>query len=274
VDEADLEALRVIPDPLERARRANLAMPEVEQIRNDAITEASHGTPPATIADTLGISRARISQILKGGPGPERAFWGASAGRITVALGEKPEAGRQPGSAGILVAVEDLCAYTMLSAFAAESGITASQEAIPAPGFVSLNRAGLIVICGPRLSPMIGQILESDQVLAFGHDAGGWFITDRRTATTWRSPMNQEENSDIAYLGRLSRPDGQGTFLYIAGIHAAGAPGVIHYLSSNLDQAWQRVRDRRFSALIRCTFEKNPFRITGSELLTDFYEGS
>ena len=275
MDEADLEALRAIPGPLERARRANLAMPGVEQIRNDAIAEASHSTPPATIADTLGISRARISQILKGGPGPERAFWGADGGRLTVALGGKTEAAKKAsGQPGPVVAVEDFAAYEALQASAAALGIQTRHEVIAPPGLVDLNRGGLVVICGPRLSPLVAQVLASDRALAFGCDDTGWFLQDRRAGRAWRSPSDSGEAADIAYVGRLPRPDGLGTFLYVAGIHAAGAGGVVNFLAGNLETAWQKVRDRRFSALVRCTFDPDTRDITGSELLTDFYEGS
>jgi hypothetical protein len=33
---------------------------------------------------------------------------------------------------------------------------------IPPPGLVDLNRDNLVVICGPRLSPIIAQVLASD----------------------------------------------------------------------------------------------------------------
>ena len=37
--------------------------------------------------------------------------------------------------------------------------------------------------------------------------------------------MDNGEMCDFGYLGRLPRPDGRGTFLYIGGIHAAGTSG-------------------------------------------------
>ena len=160
----------------------------------------------------------------------------------------------------------------MLRASAAEMGIETCHEVIPPPGFVDLNRPGLVVICGPRLSPLIGQILASDRVPGFARDDDGWFLEDRKTGKTWRSPMDSGEPSDIAYLGRLPRPDGRGTFVCIAGIHAAGAPGAVHYLARALAQVWQQVRDRRFSALVRCTFDPETREVIASDLLAGPYE--
>jgi hypothetical protein len=277
VDDVDVAALRDIADPLTRARRAHLAIPVVEQIRNEAISEANlSGVTQAAIGSALGITAARVSQILKGGPGPERAFWGADGGRLTVALGGKTEAAKNAsGTPGPVVAVEDFAAYEALQASVASLGIETRYEVIPPPGLVNLNRAGLVVICGPRLSPLVAQVLASDRALAFACDDGGcWAIEDRRSGTKWQSPSDSGEPADIAYLGRLPRPDGLGTFIYIAGIHAAGAGGVVHLLAGELDQAWQRVRDHRFSVLIRCTYDPRTREITGSELLTDFYEGN
>lgn len=272
----DLAALQDIADPLERARRAHQALADAEQIRNSAIAEANlGGTSQVVIAEALGISRQRVSQILKGGPGPERAFWGVDGGRLTVAVGGKTEGAKQAsGGLGPVVAVEDLAAYEMLRASAAEMGIETCYEVIPQPGFVDLNRPGLVVICGPRLSPLVGQILASDRAIGFTHDNAGWFLEDRKTGKAWRSPMDSGQPSDIAYLGRLPRPDNRGTFIYIAGIHAAGAPGAVHYLAGALEKVWKQVRDRRFSALVRCTFDPETREVTASELFAGPYEGN
>ena len=37
----------------------------------------------------------------------------------------------------------------------------------------NLNRDNLVVICGPRLSPIIAQVLASDPNLGFAHDDQG-----------------------------------------------------------------------------------------------------
>lgn len=275
MDDTEITGIRDITDPLLRARRAHQALPVLEQLRNEAIAEANTaGVTQAAIAEALSITAARVSQILKGGPGPERGFWAADAGRVTVALGGKTEAPKTAsGPAGPVVALEDMAAYEALRASVSELGIEARHEIIPPPGFLDLNRPGLVVICGPRLSPMVGQMLASDRNITFGCAAGAWYLADQRAGETYRSPIDGGEDADIAYLGRLPRPDGQGAFVYIAGIHAVGAAGAVHYLAGNLAGIWQRVRDRRFSALVRCTFAPGTREITGSELIAGPYEG-
>lgn len=269
----DLSALRGVADPIDRARRARQASREVEQIRTDAIGEAArNGMSQAAIGDALGVTRARISQILKGGPGPERAFWGADEGAITVSAGRKLEAGKPAAKAGPAVAVEDIAAFEMLREHVAALDLSVTLEYIEPPGIVNLNRAGLVVICGPRLSPIVGQVLASDRALGFACDGTGWSLKDHQTGRTYRSPMDDGENVDIAYLGRLPRPDGRGTFVYMAGIHAPGEAGAVHYLTTELDQVWQQVRDHRFSTLIRSVHDpENHNRIISSERITDFY---
>jgi transcriptional regulator with XRE-family HTH domain len=270
----DLAALRRIPGALERARRAHLAIPQLEQIRKDAIAEARDGgETQAAIGAELGISRQAISKLLQGGPGPERAFWGAADGKLTIAVGGKTEAPKMAaGQPGPVVAVEDFAAFEMLRGSVQELGISAKREVIGANGFVNLNRPGLVVICGPRLSPMVGQLLASDRNLGFAcDDTACWYLKDRKTGCAYRSPMDEGDASDIAYLGRLPRPDGMGTFLYMAGIHAPGAAGAVHYLANELDEVWQQVRDRRFSALIRCQFDPATRDVITSERITDFY---
>src|SRR5262249_42738982 len=146
-------------------------------------------------------------------------------------------------------------------------------EEIPPPGLIDLNRDGLVVICGPRLSPLVAQVLAADQTLVFGHDSDGWFIEDRRTGTVYRSPMDLTgAHSDIGYLGRLRRPDGRGTFTYMAGIHAAGAAGVVDWITGagGLTELWRETRERRFSTLVRCTFDPATRHVTSSERIVPF----
>jgi hypothetical protein len=76
---------------------------------------------------------------------------------------------------------------------------------------------------------------------------------------------------DVGYLGRLLRPDGRGTFLYIAGIHASGAAGVVHFLRRYLADLYRDVRTRRFSTLIRCGFNPESRQILSSECVTPIY---
>jgi hypothetical protein len=144
-------------------------------------------------------------------------------------------------------------------------------EVIGPPGLVNLNRDNLVVICGPRLSPIIAQVLASDPNLGFAQDERGWFLVDHATGTTYRSPRDDGEPADYAYLGRLPRIDGRGTFLYFAGIHAPGNSGAMHYLEGHLEELYGEVRTGRFSTIIACRFDPDTRQVTSSERVTPLY---
>ncbi|MCA1222182.1 sigma-70 family RNA polymerase sigma factor [Streptomyces sp. 8L] len=277
-----LSQLKELSDPLERARAAHALVGEVQDygnefqaVRNEAMNETLRvGRLNSTqLASELGISKGRVSQLAKGAP-PERLFLGS--GKIVVALAEKLEDGKlQDGRdkrvQGPVIATEDVQTYEHLRELAEEVGLEASFERIPLGGNVRLNRNNLVVICGPRLSPLIEQILEGDPHLRFDKDQDGWHLVDRTTGQVYRSPMGRGDNGDIAYFGRLPRPDGQGTFLYIAGIHARGSGGVIHWLNKELANVHRELKAKRFSTLIASRFDSQNLEITESERITPFY---
>ncbi len=145
-------------------------------------------------------------------------------------------------------------------------------EVIQPPGMINLNRDDLVVICGPRLSPLIAQVLESDSNIAFDRDERGWFLVDRNENKVYRSPMDEGTPSDYAYLGKLPRLDGRGNFLYIAGIHAVGAAGVVHFLDGHVSELYREVKDARFSAIVHCTFDEDTRKIRTSKVATPIYK--
>ena len=277
-----LSQLKELPDPLDRAKAAHTLVGRVQDygnefqvVRNEAMNETLRvGQLNSTqLAAELGISKGRVSQLAKGAP-PERLFLGS--GKVTVALAEKLEDGKlQDGRnkpvQGPVIATEDVQTYERLRELADDVGLETAFERIPLGGNVRLNRNNLIVICGPRLSPLIEQILEGDPHLRFGKDDDGWYLVDRNTGEVYRSPMDQGENGDIAYFGRLPRPDGQGTFLYVAGIHARGSGGVIHWLTNELANVHRELKARRFSVLISSRFDPETLEITESAPITPFY---
>lgn len=275
MDLADEAAsLAAIDDPMDRARTAGqriddhqAAIAELSHVRREALDELlSSGHTQTAIANALGMTRARIGQLLSSGPRPERGFLGT--GTLTVALGGKLEAGKE--KPGPVVSAEAFSAYERLVELARTLGLSTEYEVIPPPGMVTLNRTNLIVMCGPRLSPLVAQILESDANLAFDKDAEGWHLVDRVAGKVYRSPLDKGELADYAYIGRLPRPDGRGAFLYMAGIHAVGSSGAAHYLESNLAELHREVRSRRFSMVVRCEFDED-HRITASEKVSPIY---
>ena len=275
MDLADEAAsLVTIEDPMDRARMAGqriddhqAAITELSRVRRDALDELlSSGYTQTAIANSLGMTRARIGQLLSSGPRPERGFLGSGA--LTVALGGKLEAGKE--RPGPVVSAEAFGAYERLAELARTLGLSSEYEVIPPPGMVTLNRTNLIVMCGPRLSPLVAQVLESDTNVAFDTDADGWHLIDKVASKVFRSPLDKGELADYAYIGRLPRPDGRGTFLYMAGIHAVGSSGAAHFLEGNLAELHREVRSRRFSMIVRCEFDEN-HRITASERVSPIY---
>ena len=79
-----------------------------------------------------------------------------------------------------VVAQEDFAAYNLLADLARDLQLEATAEYIPLGGELDLNRDNLIVICGPRLSPVVREVLQSDPVLGFDQDdaAGCWLFQD------------------------------------------------------------------------------------------------
>jgi hypothetical protein len=221
----------------------------------------------AQLAEHLGMTRARVGQLLAAGPRSEGLFLGN--GTLTVALGAKQEADKAQPSP--VVSQEGFQAYERLCELARSLGLDANYEVIPPPGLVDLNRDNLVVICGPRLSPIIAQVLASDPNLGFAHDDHGWQLVDHATGTTYRSPRDDGEPADYAYLGRLPRIDGRGTFLYFAGIHAPGNSGAMHYLEGHLEELYGEVRTGRFSTIISCRFDPDTRQILSSERVTPLY---
>lgn len=270
-------AIAELGDPLEKTVRAHQLVTEQQEIITELLrirregVEAliDSGMSQSEIGRHLDISRQAVAKLIKNSPPPERAFFGT--GMLTIAVGEKMEAEKDHGKPGPAVATEDLAAYHILSELARDLKLTTAYETVKPPGMIDLNRDNLVVICGPRLSPMVAQILAGDQNISFTRDKDGWFLEDRPTHTVHRSPMDRGENSDYAYLGRLPRPDGRGTFVYIAGIHAVGATGVTHWLTNNLSEVYSEIGRRRFSTIIKCTFNPSPLQIVDSERVSPLY---
>ncbi|MEV5395499.1 sigma factor-like helix-turn-helix DNA-binding protein [Streptomyces cellulosae] len=274
----DMERVSGIGDPVDRAKAAIDLMAtyqgwvlELSRIRREAIEEAqASGMTQAEIATRLGVSRGRVGQLASAGPPPERAFFGTDL--VTVSLGGKYEAGKAPEqNPSEVVTREDLDNFEHLRKLLSGMKLDAKYEVIPPTGIVNLNRDNHVVVCGPRLSPIVAQVLEGDDNLRFEKD-DVWHLVDQRTGKTYRSPQDEDGSAgDFGYLGRLPRLDGRGTFLYIAGIHAIGANGVVHFLEHNLAELYREVRTKRFSTLIACRYNPDTLEVTESRRVTPLY---
>lgn len=268
----EIDELEAVEDPIERARRINslidehqLAIAELSRARREIFESLlQEGKTQQQIAEALGMSRSRISQLLSAGVRPERALLGN--GRLTVAIGGKHETGRRDGQPLAVLSAEALAAYDRIAELARSVGLGAEYEIVPPPGMVQLNRANLVVLTSPRLLPFVGQVLESDEHYGFAVDQQGWYLIDKDSGTEYRSPSDQGEPADYAYIGRLPRPDGKGTFLYLAGIHGPGTAGAAFYLEAHLQELYREVKTRRWSALVSCEFDPGSRQILKAEL--------
>jgi hypothetical protein len=272
----DAQDIAAIKDPGERARAVNqlideyqAAIAELSDLRRETLRELlASGMPQMAIADMLGISKSRVSQLLSAGSRPERAFLGT--GTVTVAVGGKLEAGK--AAPGAVVSSESFGGYEVLADLARSVGLEVAYEVVPPPGHIHLNRPNLIVLAGPRLLPFINQVLEADRHLGFLNDQHGWYLVDKNTGIQYRSPIDRSDPGDYAYVGRLPRPDGKGTFLYLAGIHAPGNLGAAHYIADNLAELHRELKTRRFSMLISCQFDPaDRKKILSTDRLTPLY---
>ncbi len=272
----DAQDVATIKDPAARAAAANrlideyqAAINELSDLRRETLRELlASGMAQMAIADLLGISKSRVSQLLSAGSRPERAFLGT--GTVTVAVGGKLEAGK--ADPGAVVSSESFSSYEVLASLARSVGLDVTYELVPPPGNVHLNRANLIVMGGPRLLPFLAQVMEADRHLGFCNDERGWSLADKNTGTQYRSPIDSGDTGDYAYLGRLPRPDGAGTFLYLAGIHAPGVLGAAHYVADNIAELHRELKTRRFSVLISCQFDPaDRERILSTDRLTPLY---
>ncbi len=269
-----LHALGSISDSATRARVASdlashlqASMTEISRVRREALDELiSRGLTHAEIAAQIGTTRARVGQLLSSGPRPERAFLGS--GPITVAIGGKLEKGRADAQEQAVVSAEASKAYEVFATLAASLNLQAQMEIVPPPGHVDLNRSNLVVLTSPRLLPFVSQVLASDPRYGFDRDSKGLLLVDRQEGTQFRAPQDETgEPCDYAYLGRLPRPDGKGTFLYLAGVHAPGTWGAARYLSDHLDDLYRDLKLKRFSMLVKVEYDRETCQPTAvSEL--------
>ncbi|MGW6408966.1 sigma factor-like helix-turn-helix DNA-binding protein [Streptomyces vinaceus] len=275
---AEMQQVAAVVAPVERAKAAIDLMAdyqgrvvELSRIRREAIEEAAAaGMSQSEIAALLGVSRGRVGQLASQGPPPERAFFGTDL--MTISLGGKYEGGKSESeNPGEVVAREDLGNFEHLRKLLATLKLDAQYEVIPPSGIVNLNRDNHVVVCGPRLSPIVAQVLEGDDFLRFEKDRA-WHLVDLTTDERYRSPMDEDGTaSDFGYLARLPRLDGRGTFLYAAGIHAIGANGVVHYLENHLADLYREVRTNRFSTLISCRYDPKTLEVLESKRVTPIY---
>jgi len=267
------EEIANIADPAERARAAGellaehqTAVTRLARIRRRAVAELrAAGLSYAEVGQKLGLTRGRIAQLKSSTV--EEEFFGGSLVTIATPLRETT-AGRP------LVAQEDVEAAMVLTRFLDAADVATSLQHVSPAGELDLSPAALVAICGPKSSPVVQQLIAADPAFEFSADAEGrWHIIDRSSGQTYSSAIDEdpEADRDVAYVARLPRPDGAASVLVVAGVHAIGSLGAVHYLTtmSNLRELHRAVADRPFSMVIESQFQRSPLRTIAAKAKTD-----
>jgi hypothetical protein len=273
---AEVKRIAALQDPFAVLRAATRRMAqsqrevtELARLRRRVIQDLhAGGLSYAQIADAAGLSRGRIHQLRHAGPAPEGAFLGI--GQVRIATPLKQEArGARP-----VVAVEDFTAAQRLADLARAIQLEVKFEHIPLDGSIDLKRPNLIIICGPRLSHDVADVLARDPVLRFEQAPDGpWTLRDLKTGEQYRSGSDSTPARpwDAAYLGRLPRPDEEGSVLIFTGIHPPGTLGVVHLLASELTNLYEQVGTGAFSVLLGVEYDPASHEPINVQFLTPLY---
>lgn len=264
-------------DHLERVRKAARKMTEDQRERDDAIIAAvKSGESQADVARAADITRQRVGQIAAGvAAGPERALLAPEAGgTFTIAVVQKQDQdSKQP-----VIGSTTRRALDSLKDTAQSLGISTEEEEIGPPGVINLNRSNLAVMMGPRTSALIAMALSADPAIRWREDERGkWYITDTRTGTDYHSDYDDGwhsgpggERACFAHIGRVRRPDGRGTFLYLGGAHSPGTAGAVSYFTREMPALWEQARKSAWSAVVRAVTDSAGALIS-AELATPVY---
>ncbi|MFD7307653.1 hypothetical protein [Promicromonospora sp. NPDC059942] len=253
----EFEDVRTDTDPVRQARRATELLvvygqrtTELARLRKAAIDRAHDelGMSYTEVANKVGITKGRITQLRKSAPSVERAFFGV--GPVTVgiplrAIGDRAHA---------VIASEDDIAAERLTGILESLSLAAERFQIPPSGEWD-PPADAVAICGPKSSRLTAEAIEADPYLSFKPDDDGrWVITDKDTGETFVSPADAgNPTQDIAYVARLHRLGR--VLLIVAGVHALGSVGAVEYLRRHLAELYAAVGDAPFSLVVTSKFD-------------------
>ena len=268
----EFEEVRKNPDPIQRGLRAAELMVEYQQraielarLRKASIEEAHlSGLSYTEIAEKLGVTKGRISQIRSSAPRRERAFFGVGP----VAVGIPRRFGREDGRERPFFDATDEAARSTVEETLTQLSLAITNFPID-PDQTRPPEGDCVIICGPKSAPVAQNLLEADPFLGFDHDDDGWSIVDSRTDEQHRSPYQDDNSSrtDIGYFSR--RTDGERIIVHIAGITSVGSLGTARWLQDNLDQVFEPT-SALIDGVVECDFDED-FTVTNSRLLVGPY---
>jgi hypothetical protein len=171
----------------------------------------------------------------------EQTFFGV--GPVTVAIPLRKGVVERER---VLIAAEDSAAVDQLESILAGQMVASIRTTIT-PDATGLPTGDAIVVCGPKSAPVGAWLLDRDPCLGMIEGPGQWSLFDRITGERHPSPSDIPDypSRDIAYFAR--HLIGGRTILHIAGIHAIGSLGMVHYLTRNLVKLSSTFGDEPFS---------------------------
>ena len=270
---SELRGIRAEPDPVRRARQASALINDLQQqsvelarLRREAIEEAvrTKGMSFTQVAHEVGLSKGRITQIRQSAPPVERAFFGV--GPVRVAVPVRTIGDRDLG----VVAAEDARSAESMTNILRGLAFEVEHFEIPADGSLTIG-GDAVVICGPKSSRRIAELIDDDPHFTFGPDDDGrWIITEQSTNVVYRSKMDDKPptRQDAAYLSARTINDER--LIMIAGIHAMGSLGAVTHLAEHLVELHDHTKTHgNFSTVINSSFDG--LTIAGTEQATDLH---
>lgn len=283
--ESLLAEARRTTDPVERAKRLTTLIDELGVTTNEASRErlaamaeaVARGRSQAELAEALSLTRSRVNQMLKTLPHPiaDRAILAADAkAPVTIAVVEKRDA--ETGQPVITTLTREAAAK--LEALAESFDLEHEIERVPPPGIVDLNTDNLVVLIGPRISALVAQVVASDPAIQWRRDKRGrWYLVEVATGREFHSdfddgwdPASDGERTCIAQIGRIRRPDGNGSFLYLGGAHAPGTAGAVDLFVRDVGEIWEQTKRALWSAVVTTKVAEDG-EIISSDLATPIY---
>jgi len=263
----DFDDVRRDPDPVRRGRRATELLAvyqqraaELARLRKAAVEDAHRdlGMSYTQIAAAMGLTKGRVSQIRGTAPPPERAFFGTGPVSVGVPLRHGVTDRQRP-----LVAAEDMQAGEETARLLDGYGLAVTRYQI-GPGTATAPPGDAVVICGPKTAPVGAALLARDKALDMREDGGRWWIIQRATGQRYGSPSDEPDPAaaDLAYVGRHQL--GEHVTVHIAGIHAIGSLGAVHYLAGHLAELFADAGDASLSLVTRASHDG--LEITASSL--------